>query len=622
MKISSLPTLAALIVLLAAAPAAQARHVAKSEVSRIQLGGYIGHRIDGCIAKRVETQNTDELTGVFRHQNEVRNLWGSEFWGKWVQGAIASYRYCRDPRLLELIRSSVEKIERCQLPDGYIGNYDKTRQLGGWDVWGRKYTLLGLIEWYRLTADRRALSAACRLLNYTMSQFPAGKKAVWQAGLYKGMPSMSILEPVVYMYRLTGNRRYLDFAQRIVDDGENGGPQLIAKQDVPVAERFPLSADDSWWSAANGQKAYEMMSCYVGMLELAKVTSHKEYLGIVEKVYRHILREEINICGSGSAYECWYGGAARQTRATRHAMETCVTFTWMQLNEKLLEMTDNPLYADQLERTVCNALMAALRGDNGQIAKYIPLEGFRHEGEDQCGLHINCCNANGPRAFAMIPRVACRVTAQGRAQVNLYLPFTAWLTAGGHSVKLTQQTEYPADSVVTLSVDPEKTEARFALQLRIPAWSTATTVRVNGQRVEGVRAGTYLTLDRTWQKGDRVSLTFDMSARISERDHCMAIERGPVVLARDSRFADGFVDESLLPAASAGRIVLKPVPAPEGVWMAFEMQALTGTYAESAADARSVRLCDFASAGNSWNPQQRYRVWLPKTLNVQTERAR
>ena len=87
-------------------------------------------------------------------------------------------------------------------------------------------------------------------------------------------------------------------------------------------------------------------------------------------------------------------------------METCVTFTWMQFCARLLRNTGNSMYADTFERTMYNALMASMRSDGGQISKYSPLEGRRVEGENQCGLHINCCNANGPRGFALIPQTA------------------------------------------------------------------------------------------------------------------------------------------------------------------------------------------------------------------------
>lgn len=144
-----------------------------------------------------------------------------------------------------------------------------------------------------------------------------------------------------------------------------------------------------------------MMSCYEGLLELYKDNGQPTPISLsVEKTVGHIVREEINVAGSGSAFECWYGGKERQTQPTYHTMETCVTFTWMQLCNRLLQMTGNSLYADYMETAIYNALMASLKADASQIAKYSPLEGWRHEGEEQCGMHINCCNANGPRAFA------------------------------------------------------------------------------------------------------------------------------------------------------------------------------------------------------------------------------
>jgi DUF1680 family protein len=139
-------------------------------------------------------------------------------------------------------------------------------------------------------------------------------------------------------------KRYLDFAEYIVREWETpSGPNLISKaiEDIPVSGRFPHPK--VWFSKENGQKAYEMMSCYEGLLELYKITRNPLYLSVVEKTVGNIVRDEINVAGSGSAFECWYGGRERQTMPTYHTMETCVTFTWMQLCNRLLEVTGNSL---------------------------------------------------------------------------------------------------------------------------------------------------------------------------------------------------------------------------------------------------------------------------------------
>ena len=103
------------------------------------------------------------------------------------------------------------------------------------------------------------------------------------------------------------------------------------------------------------------MSCYDGLLELYKVTNDPRYLKAVEATVTSIIADEINIAGSGSSFECFYKGKALQTEPAYHTMETCVTMTWMKLCYDLLRLTRNPLYADQIERTVYNALLAARR---------------------------------------------------------------------------------------------------------------------------------------------------------------------------------------------------------------------------------------------------------------------
>ena len=134
----------------------------------------------------------------------------------------------------------------------------------------------------------------------------------------------------MFMYQITKQERYLDFAKYIAEElNKPDGPQLITNANVPVALRRPLKPGDAWYGKKNGQKAYEMMSCYVGLLELFRVTGDPDLLKSAEITWQHIVDEEINVCGSGASHECWYGGRALQTRVSALTMETCVTFTCM-----------------------------------------------------------------------------------------------------------------------------------------------------------------------------------------------------------------------------------------------------------------------------------------------------
>lgn len=586
-----------------------------TRVDHIKLAGHVGTRMDACIEHRVKAQDVDHLIEPFRHKTEDRR-WQSEFWGKWVQGAIASYQYNQDPQLYAIIKKSVDELISTQLPNGYIGNYAPESQLQQWDVWGRKYSSLGLIAWYRISGEKPALEAACRIIDHLMTQVGPGLTSIVATGNYVGMPSSSVLEPVMYLYNLTRESRYLEFAKYIVAQWETPeGPQLISKAlaDVPVAGRFPHP--ETWFSRENGQKAYEMMSCYEGLLELYKVTHNPVYLSVVEKTVAHIINEEINVAGSGSAFECWYGGKARQHIPCYHMMETCVTFTWMQLCNRLLEMTGNPLYADQIESSIYNALLASLKADASHIAKYSPLEGFRHEGEEQCGMHINCCNANGPRAFALIPQFAVQ-TVSDEVRVNYYGPTEAVVQLPRKNLlTLHQKTDYPVSDIIELTVRVKKS-AQFPLSLRIPVWSKENSLTVNGEPQPSILAGSYITLDRLWNDGDKVILTLDLRGRLVEQNGAQAILRGPVVLARDSRFQDGFVDATSVIQNKDGHVTLTPASSPSFAWMSFTAPLVIGTDLEGNSKPQSIHFCDFASAGNTWDKNERYRVWLPKTLNV------
>jgi DUF1680 family protein len=298
-------------------------------------------------------------------------------------------------------------------------------------------------------------------------------------------------------------------------------------------------------------------------------------------------------------------------------METCVTFTWMQLCNRLLQVTHDAVLADKLEQTMYNALMASLRADGGQISKYSPLEGMRSPGESQCEMNINCCNANGPRAFALIPQAMYHVK-DNLVQVNLYAQSEATLSLEGKKapkMTITQRTDYPVSGHIELVVNPEK-ETNFQIALRIPAWCDLSHVKVavNGEESK-VEAHGWHTLTRDWRAGDKITLELDMRGRVVEQNNYQAIVRGPVTLARDSRFGDGFVDETSAVEHKDGYVELTPVGS-DFAWMAFTAPMKMGTDLEGSGDAKQVHLCDFGSAGNTWERSIRYRVWLPKTLNV------
>ncbi len=592
----------------------------------VRLTGYLGERIGLCIRNRVLAQEAEPLIEPFRHREETR-CWQSEFWGKWFTSLALAYQYRPDESTRTLMDSAVRGLVATQTADGYIGNYRPDSHLMQWDIWGRKYCLLGLLAHYEATGNSLALSSARRLAGHLLTEVGPGRADIVRTGNYRGMPSCSVLEPVVALYRFTGDRHYLDFAGWIVERIESeDGPQLIAKAlaGVPVAQRFPRP--EQWWTWDNGMKAYEMMSCYEGLCELYKVTGRKEFLKAAEQAWRNIRDTEINVTGGGSSLECWYGGARLQATPALHSMETCVSVTWLRFSARLLTLTGEPRYAEAVEQTLYNTLLGAMTPDGGDFAKYSPLTGQRSPGDSQCGMPLHCCNASGPRGFLLVPQLAVMASDSGPV-VNLYCAGSAVVRLpSGNRVEIEQETGYPFDGTVTIRIKPSRPE-RFSLRLRIPSWSEQTVLDP-GQAVVAKPAapGQYAVLTKKWRTGDSVRLSLDMRGRVVRDSSGLnfAVLRGPLVLARDSRLEDRghSVDEAIQrPEEKDGYIELMPDSATgeKDFQLVLGAPVIGDPASRDSGPRQVIHLCDYASAGG-WNTGARFRVWLPLLLDISQRR--
>jgi hypothetical protein len=180
-----------------------------------------------------------------------------------------------------------------------------------------------------------------------------------------------------------------------------------------------------------------------------------------------------------------------------------------------------------------------------------------------------------------------------------------------------QITNYPVSDEIQFNINPAKPE-NFTIALRIPSWSIRTSIAINDVVVADVVQGTYKKITRLWQSGDKIKVKMDMRGRLITKNDYQAIVRGPIVLARDTRFNDGFIYESAVVRDQEGFVELKSSTSkPENIWMSFTVPLVLGTDLEGEfRNPKQVSFCDFASAGNTWGEDSRYRVWIQKTLNV------
>lgn len=644
------------VFVLAAGAATFALAASRDSIDNIgetRLKGPLGEKLDRMVAGHVIGTDVDYITAPFLEKTETKGWWQTEFWGKWMHSAVPYSVYTRSAALGASIDHGIDRMLASQEKDGYIGNYpDELRCGEGWDVWGMKYTMMGLLHYYDLAKARetvgdkssssrkdvnlhsptqisnsnsstKALEAAKRLCDYVIAEIgPNGRRGreLWQTGNWSGYASSSILEPVVWLYRRTNDKKYLDFATYIVKGMTEPakGPRLLdlALKGVSVADRnesdYTQDADWAYVCKYGRSKAYEMMSCYQGLLDYVEVKSGgvegeglKNILKAALMTADDIVKEEINLAGGCACSEAWYHGARKQHLPYLRLHETCVTTTWMRFCEKLLEVTDDPKWADELEKTFYNAYLAAMKMDGTEFAGYTPLSGNRWHGQNHCFMHTDCCTANGPRGFLCFLKELCRNDGK-TATFNFY---ASALVKGFDMYSL-----YPRANYARIV---SHTEGPLAMRLRIPAWSAKTVVKVNGAAQDGVKPGSYFTMSRNWKLGDIVEITFDMPVVAHVIDHSVAFTRGPVLLARDSRFADGDMTEVFRRGEIAdGQRMdgFSAVRTPsDDIWMAFSATLPVGPHHANpeGANGLAVMFCDYASAGNLWQPANYYRTWFP-----------
>jgi DUF1680 family protein len=437
-----------------------------------------------------------------------------------MHAATLAWAYTGDEALRRKLDDVAAQLVAAQEPDGYLGTYLPAERFGlypdaDWDVWSHKYCIIGLLTYYRYTGNQPALKAARRAGDLLIATFPA-KKSIIAAGTHVGMAATSVLEPIVELYLVTGDERYLAFARYIVGAyDEPNGPSIV--RTLLTAKQVSRTA--------NG-KAYEMLSNLVGLCELVRATGDRRLLTAVTNAWTDIVQNRLYITGTSSIHEHFGGDHELPNAEDMHVGETCVTTTWIQLNLQLLRLTGNPAYADEIERSLYNHLTAAQNPRGDDWCYYTALEGLKHYDKG-----ITCCHSSGPRALALAPTAAYLQSAD-TLYVSTLESSRARFQVGADSVEIAQQSGFPAEGRSSLVVRTAK-PVRFALRVRVPQW--AAPLRVGDITCSGGWAALPV---QTWHDGDRIDLSFSLRGRVIRGDYTnfsrVALAWGPFVLAVDA----------------------------------------------------------------------------------------
>ena len=427
------------------------------------------------------------------------------------------------------------------------------------------------------------------------------------------------MEPIALLYQKTGDKRYLDFAEYIIKSWDT--PNKLTPTGLRLVQE--AVSGTPLWKMSGAPKAYEMMSCFEGLCEMYRITGDPLYFEACHQLINTIIRDEIMIVGSGSMAEIWCHGKMRQTEPMYQGMETCVTATWMKFLYQMLRLTGDSRYADELETSLYNALLASMSPKGEWWSYYAGLMGERvHSHQQFPDVVMSCCVANGPRGLMITPSWAVMTTADGAA-INLYGKMNSTVkTPSGQPLKINMESEYPVQGNVAATVNLPQSEA-FALELRIPQWSKRTAIKINGEPYDGyILPGTYASIERTWNDNDKIEVELDMRARVVDAPSGVgdaAIVRGPIVLAFDSRLIprrDGVTEppmyryEFMRDTDNYIDVQLVENPETPAIWMTFDVPCK-----DEAGNKHILRMCDYTSAGNTWQEGNIFRVWAQQPFD-------
>lgn len=601
----------------------------------MEINGFVGDYL-GAITDRwllIAPKSNPGMLEMFRDRDAapLREMvaWAGEFAGKYLTGAVQVLHVTHDAELKTWLRDFVHTLIDLQDRDGYLGPWSAKDRLANrasnsaykkrtWDTWGHYHVMLGLMIWHEETSDTRALECATRIADLLCRKY-LGKKTPRLVDTGSDEMNLAPAHSLCMLYRKTKNERHLRLALQIVDEfgARRNGKHLAGdylQQALQGKEFFEIP-----------RPRWESLHPIMGLAELYWITGQDPYRQAFEHLWWSIVKLDRHNNGGFSSGEKATGNPYHLAE-----IESCCTIAWAAMSVEMLKLTGNSIVADELEFTMFNSIVG-MHSSTGRWATYnTPMNGVRRANAHDIVFQsregtpeLNCCSVNTPRGFGLLSEWGLMKDRQGLV-LNYYGPSTMTTRLRpGLSVTLVQETEYPLDGTIRISVKPSK-PAEFTLKLRVPYWSRKPRILLNGKRLPAVKAGRYLEIERRWNARDKIRIALDMSYHLwrGEREckGTASLYRGPILLAYDHRYnlenaKKGSLQTRVTPYCEKWNPLTCMLDMP--VIDATNMQPRRVRWSEwlppllllelKAANGKTVRLCDFGSAGEAGTP---YRSWL------------
>jgi DUF1680 family protein len=381
---------------------------------------------------------------------------------------------------------------------------------------------------YEATGDKKLLQVAIKNADLLCKTFGWGKLEK-----YPGHPEVEL--GLISLYRVTGNKKYLDLAKFFLDVRGPGGNTYEQAQKKVTDQRKAVG------------HAVRAGYLYSAMADVSALTGNAAYLNADNYIWKDIVSSQIYVTGGiGSTSNGEAFGQPYQLPNMTAYNETCASIANVYFNERMFLSHGEAKYYDVLERTLYNALLSGLSLKGDKFFYLNPLES-RGQYKRSTWFGCSCCPTNLAR---FIPTIGgyFYATQNDQVYINLYGANTADIHLQDQQIHLTQQTDYPRSGDITLKIDPERSAA-FTLKLRIPGWAVGCpvpgslyafknetavnyTIKINGKPVHPHVKNGYALISRTWQKGDVAALHLPVNVHVIVADSLVKDDRNKIALQR------------------------------------------------------------------------------------------
>jgi len=434
-----------------------------------------------------------------------------------LDGLVPMAYLLEDRQLVDKARRWVDWTLTHQRTDGSIGP-EKNR-----DWWPNMIVLKALTQYQEATDDERVIPLMRRYFAYQSRAMESEPLKQWAVFRWADE-----VVSVLWLYNRTGDTSLLDLARKLHAQGHDwksqfapfvytskANSQQLTLETHVVNNAMALKTEGEWWLVSGDAS------------DRGAVTRQLE-----EMDRYHLLPNGVH---SGDEH---YAG-----RNPSQGTELCAVVEGMYSIENLLAIFGDAALGDRLERIAYNPLPGTFSADMwahqydqqpNQVLCTLHKRDWTNNGPDSnlFGLEPNfgCCTSNFHQGWPKFIASLWMATSDDGLAAVAYGPSEVHTTVrGGVPVSVIEDTDYPFRDRIRLTVNPAK-NAPFPLELRIPQWTTAAHISVNGQPERSAGQGSFHRIDREWRVGDVVEISLPMKLRVSRwYQNSIALERGPLV---------------------------------------------------------------------------------------------